>query len=89
MPTWTTEKDLELALIILAAGSPGKHPPWNLVAQAMQNEFTASAVAQRFTKTLAKKDVFLAAKAIFEGHNGKHGDGGDASGAGGAGMGTE
>ena len=88
MPSWTTEKDLELVLIILAANSTGKHPQWNLIAQAMQNEFTASAIAQRFTKNLAKRDVFLAAKTLFELHNGKGGNGGDASGAGGAGMGT-
>jgi hypothetical protein len=80
MPNWTTEKDLELALIILAANSTGKHPQWNLVVQAMQNEFTASAIA--------KRDIFLAAKAYFEGYNGKDGSCGDASDAGGAGMGT-
>ena len=88
MRTWTPEKDLELVLIILAANSHGKHPQWSLVAQAMQNEFTASAIAQRFTKTLAKKDVFLAAKAIFELHNGKDGKAAHASGVGGAPMGT-
>jgi hypothetical protein len=88
MPTWSTEKDLELVLILLAANFPSKRPQWNLVAQAMQNEFTASAISQRFTKTLAKSDVFLAAKAYFEAHNGKDRIGGDASGAGGAAMGT-
>jgi hypothetical protein len=63
---WTAQNDSNLFSILLAFFyETGKGLSWDQVAEMMGPEFTASGVSQRFTKTLAKKEAFVAARERF------------------------
>jgi hypothetical protein len=67
MSKWTPDNETKLLLIMVAHYYTPRNASirWEAVAALMGDNFTAGGVSQRFSKNLAKKEVFVEAKKVF------------------------
>ena len=63
---WDSQHEITLLLILIAYyNQSARGPSWEEVATLMGPEYTASAVSQKFTKQIAKRDIYIKAQAAF------------------------
>ena len=66
MNRWSSENETRLLLILLASyRQPGKASNWDKIASLMGDGYSASAVSQKFTKQIVKRDIYVQAQAAF------------------------